>query len=182
MFRPYRTHHALPMIISDFIIAFNEVSLQLDQFDLEFTQCILIDLFRDRWREIAQYRLCDFLAHVISFNLPKTVLDNSSLLAARKFHLLYWLLPRSKFIIKWTQISLFLLNTGASTLPSLTNIFQSLYQLTFTSCLPRFSPANNPIKALGAFSNPSTMFSTYFNLFSFSQCANRRITSSNRSA
>src|SRR5882724_6380384 len=43
-------------------------------------------------------------------------------------------------------------------------------QVTFTNCLPRFSPENRPRRARGAFSNPSTTCSAYFSLPSFSHC------------
>ena len=50
----------------------------------------------------------------------------------------------------------------------LKNTFYRIHQLTFTICLPIFSPANKPMKALGAFSSPSIIFSAYFSFFSFS--------------
>jgi len=54
--------------------------------------------------------------------------------------------------------------------------FSSFYSLansgsaTFTNCLPRFVPLNNPRNASGVFSKPSTIVSSYFNLPSCSHC------------
>ena len=47
----------------DFVIAFYEVPLQLDQFDLKPAQAVLVVLFRVRGRVRARFLLFDFPAH-----------------------------------------------------------------------------------------------------------------------
>ena len=46
----------------DFVIAFDEVTLQLDQFDLKFAQCVLVSAFRDRGRVPARCLLFVFFS------------------------------------------------------------------------------------------------------------------------
>ena len=47
----------------DLVIAFDEMALQLDQFDLEFAQALLVGFFRDRRRVAIGTLFFIFLVH-----------------------------------------------------------------------------------------------------------------------
>ena len=56
---------SIPALQNDqnLVIAFDEVTLQLDQFDLKFAQSFFVGLFRNRRRVLAGVWFVAFLAH-----------------------------------------------------------------------------------------------------------------------